>query len=212
MVEYEWDAAGGEKAMAQAMEVVDAAARHPSGRLSGMVAPSQIDTCTPELIRESFAEAERARPALPDPCGTKRRRIPRDDPAPRHDADRMAGIVGVLSPRADHRARHLSRPHSSALNWPSATISLPSSTAVPRWRIARWSSSARHRHPVGGRLSAPGRENGDRHRHLPPQHAGGAARGGDRLAHGLGRRLDLRLSADPRFAPPWAGARALDAR
>lgn len=59
VVEYEWDEAGGHRAMEGAMAVLDEAARHPSGRLSGMVAPSQIDTCTPDLIRGSLAEAER---------------------------------------------------------------------------------------------------------------------------------------------------------
>lgn len=58
VVEYEWDAEAGQAAMKQAMEVVDAAQAHPSGRLSGMIAPSQIDTCTPELIQASHAEAK----------------------------------------------------------------------------------------------------------------------------------------------------------
>jgi cytosine/adenosine deaminase-related metal-dependent hydrolase len=59
VVEYEWEPDGGDKAMAQAMAVLDAAAKHPSKRLSGMVAPSQIDTCTADLIKASFAEAKR---------------------------------------------------------------------------------------------------------------------------------------------------------
>ena len=59
VVEYEWDKDGGAKPMAAAMAVLDAAAKHPSGRMSGMVSPSQIDTCTPELIQASFAEAKR---------------------------------------------------------------------------------------------------------------------------------------------------------
>lgn len=59
VVEYEWDEAAGRRAMDAAMRVLDEAVAHPSGRLSGMVSPSQIDTCTPGLIRDSFAEAER---------------------------------------------------------------------------------------------------------------------------------------------------------
>ncbi|RJL18495.1 amidohydrolase family protein [Paracoccus siganidrum] len=59
VTEYEWDAAAGEAAMAAALEVVDRAEADPSGRLSGMIAPAQIDTCTPELIRASHAEAAR---------------------------------------------------------------------------------------------------------------------------------------------------------
>ncbi len=56
-VKYEWDEAAGTKAMAAALEIVDAAGQHASGRLGGMIAPSQIDTCTPELIQASLAAA-----------------------------------------------------------------------------------------------------------------------------------------------------------
>jgi 5-methylthioadenosine/S-adenosylhomocysteine deaminase len=59
VVEYEWERDGGEAAFAAALAVLDEAARHPSGRMSGMVAPSQIDTCTAELVRASHAEALR---------------------------------------------------------------------------------------------------------------------------------------------------------
>lgn len=57
VVEYEWDEAAGRKAMDDALAVIDEADRHPSGRLSGMIAPSQIDTCTADLIRDSLAVA-----------------------------------------------------------------------------------------------------------------------------------------------------------
>lgn len=57
VVEYEWDEQAGVRAMDEAIRVIEAAAAHPSGRLSGMVSPSQIDTCTPDLIRDSHAYA-----------------------------------------------------------------------------------------------------------------------------------------------------------
>jgi 5-methylthioadenosine/S-adenosylhomocysteine deaminase len=37
--------------------VIDAALAHPSGRLSGVVSPMQIDTCTADLLRDSHAAA-----------------------------------------------------------------------------------------------------------------------------------------------------------
>jgi cytosine/adenosine deaminase-related metal-dependent hydrolase len=58
VVEYEWDEAAGKKTMAEALDLVDRARQHPSGRLLGMVCPAQIDTCTADLIRDSFAEAK----------------------------------------------------------------------------------------------------------------------------------------------------------
>lgn len=59
IVKYEWDEVAGRRAMDTAMSTIAAATRHPSGRLSGMVAPSQIDTCSAELIRDSYAESLR---------------------------------------------------------------------------------------------------------------------------------------------------------
>jgi 5-methylthioadenosine/S-adenosylhomocysteine deaminase len=56
-VEYAWDAAAGEQQFRAAMDTIEEAERHESGRLSGMVYPAQIDTCTPELIQESHRVA-----------------------------------------------------------------------------------------------------------------------------------------------------------
>ena len=57
VVEYEWNEAAGEKAMIEALRLIERAEQHPSGRLFGMVVPAQIDTCTETLLRDSFAEA-----------------------------------------------------------------------------------------------------------------------------------------------------------
>jgi len=59
-LDYEWDEGAGREAMAAALELVDAAMAHPSGRLFGMVAPAQIDTCSEALLQASL-EAARAR-------------------------------------------------------------------------------------------------------------------------------------------------------
>ena len=59
VVDYEWDVLEGERAMEDAFRLLDRARQHPSGRLGGLVIPSQIDTCTPELLRDSHAEARR---------------------------------------------------------------------------------------------------------------------------------------------------------
>ena len=50
---YAWDEARGRDGFAAALDVIDAALAQPSGRLSGVVSPMQIDTCTPELLRDS---------------------------------------------------------------------------------------------------------------------------------------------------------------
>ena len=43
------------------MRLVDLAEQHPSGRLSGMVYPAQVDTCTAELLRDAHAWAAERR-------------------------------------------------------------------------------------------------------------------------------------------------------
>jgi cytosine/adenosine deaminase-related metal-dependent hydrolase len=45
--------------MAEAFTLIERAEQHESGRLFGMAVPAQIDTCTPELLRDSFDEAKR---------------------------------------------------------------------------------------------------------------------------------------------------------
>ena len=57
VVEYEWDEKAGEKAMQEAFTLIERAEQHPSGLLFGMACPAQIDTCAPELLRDSRAEA-----------------------------------------------------------------------------------------------------------------------------------------------------------
>ena len=59
VVEYEWDEAAGEKAMGEALSLIERAQQHESGRLFGMVVPAQIDTCSETLLRESRQEASR---------------------------------------------------------------------------------------------------------------------------------------------------------
>jgi len=56
-VDYEWDEKQGWRGLTLSLEIIDAALRHPCGRLSGMVVPSQADTCRPDLIQAAFQEA-----------------------------------------------------------------------------------------------------------------------------------------------------------
>lgn len=58
-VEYEWDEKGGERAMRESLDVIDSVSKHSSGRITGMVSPAQVDTCTKELLLDSLAEAKR---------------------------------------------------------------------------------------------------------------------------------------------------------
>ncbi len=57
VVEYAWAEDGGRAAFQAALDVVDQALNHRSGRMSAMMTPSQIDTCTPDLLRDNLAAA-----------------------------------------------------------------------------------------------------------------------------------------------------------
>jgi 5-methylthioadenosine/S-adenosylhomocysteine deaminase len=57
LLEYEWNETAGRRAFEEALRLCDDLAKHPSGRLSGMISPAQIDTCTEDLLRDSVAAA-----------------------------------------------------------------------------------------------------------------------------------------------------------
>jgi cytosine/adenosine deaminase-related metal-dependent hydrolase len=52
-LEYDWDEGRGRAGFAAALSLIDRAREHPCGRLSGVVSPMQIDTCTEGLLRDS---------------------------------------------------------------------------------------------------------------------------------------------------------------
>jgi 5-methylthioadenosine/S-adenosylhomocysteine deaminase len=54
---YAWDEQRGRANFEAALQLVDAVGKHPSGRLGGIVSPMQIDTCAPDLLRDSVAAA-----------------------------------------------------------------------------------------------------------------------------------------------------------
>ena len=57
-LKYNWDEKLGRERFATALKTIDAAAKHPSGRLSGVVSPMQIDTCSADLLRDALAAAK----------------------------------------------------------------------------------------------------------------------------------------------------------
>src|SRR5437764_8619579 len=59
-LQFAWDEERGRAGFRTALALIDQAVRHPSGRLSGVVSPMQIENCTAELLRDS-REAARER-------------------------------------------------------------------------------------------------------------------------------------------------------
>jgi 5-methylthioadenosine/S-adenosylhomocysteine deaminase len=56
-VGFAWDEAGGRRGLDTALTLIDSLPAHPSGRLSGVVSPMQIENCTDEILRDSHAAA-----------------------------------------------------------------------------------------------------------------------------------------------------------
>jgi cytosine/adenosine deaminase-related metal-dependent hydrolase len=56
-LDFEWNKAQGRERYAEALAIVDEARAHPSGRIDGVLAPSQIETCSEELIQDAVGEA-----------------------------------------------------------------------------------------------------------------------------------------------------------
>jgi cytosine/adenosine deaminase-related metal-dependent hydrolase len=55
---FDWDEARGRKGLEDALALIDSLASHPSGRLSGVVSPMQVENCSAELLRDSFDAAK----------------------------------------------------------------------------------------------------------------------------------------------------------
>ena len=56
-VKYDWSDDGGREAFSRVLTLVDQALNHKSGRMSAMITPAQVDTCTPELLKDSRSAA-----------------------------------------------------------------------------------------------------------------------------------------------------------
>jgi cytosine/adenosine deaminase-related metal-dependent hydrolase len=56
-LKFEWDEVAGRRAFEEALNLIAEAENHPSGRLSGLIYPAQIDTCSESLLRDSIAAA-----------------------------------------------------------------------------------------------------------------------------------------------------------
>ena len=62
-VQYDLDPPTGDRLLREAVAAADEASRHPSGRITGMIGPAQIDTVTEGQIRDALAAArERGQP------------------------------------------------------------------------------------------------------------------------------------------------------
>jgi len=98
-LEFDWDEDRGRDGMDAALALIDQAAAHPSGRLSGMVCPMQIDTCSEALLRDSYAAAEERQ--LPFTTHASQSVVEFNLMVDRHGVTPLqyAEAIGILGPR-----------------------------------------------------------------------------------------------------------------
>jgi cytosine/adenosine deaminase-related metal-dependent hydrolase len=95
---FEWDEARGKKGLEGALAFIDKLSSHPSGRLSGVVSPMQIENCSDELLRDSHAAANER--AIPFTLHTSQGVMEVHEMIRRHGTTpiRHAKDIGILGP------------------------------------------------------------------------------------------------------------------
>ena len=98
-LKYVWDEAAGQRGFRDALALLEQVRRHPGGRLSGIVFPAQIDTCTEALLRESWEAAQAQGLPFTTHCAQSVNEF--NEMVSRHGKTpiRWARDIGILGPR-----------------------------------------------------------------------------------------------------------------
>ena len=117
-VRYEWNEPAGQAGFERALRIIDRACQHPSGRLSGMLYPAQVDTCSEALLRDSAAAARER--LLPLQIHAAQSVVEFHEIMRRHGQTPIEwlGTLGVLGPNAII-GHAIFLDHHSWLHWPT---------------------------------------------------------------------------------------------
>ncbi len=98
-LKFNWNEEAGRKVFEKAIEFISEAEAHPSGRLSGVIYPMQIDTCSEDLLRDCVALAEETN--RPITTHASQSQVEFLLMAKRHGVSpiKWASNIGLLSPR-----------------------------------------------------------------------------------------------------------------
>jgi len=144
-LQYVWDEARGREGFARALALIDRAIEHQSGRLSGVVSPMQIDSCTADLLRDSRdAARERGLPFtvhVAQSVSEVREMIRRHGKTPIQWADE----IGILGPDAILGHALFLDTHSWIRWWTATDLELIAEAG------SSVSPTARHRFPAMAR-------------------------------------------------------------
>ncbi|MEC7488669.1 MAG: amidohydrolase family protein [Pseudomonadota bacterium] len=117
-VNYDWDHDAGRGHFETAIGVIEAADRHPSGRLHGMLAPAQVDTCSAERLSDSAAYAKEHGVPLQIHAGQSPTEFHEMVRRHGHSPIRMLHDLGVLGPRTII-GHGIFLDHHPWLHWPT---------------------------------------------------------------------------------------------
>lgn len=115
---YEWDEKGGERDFEAAVATLESAERHNSGRLFGMVAPGEIDTCTEKLFRDALAFARKTKRPLQTHVAES---VPQSQEMVRRHGKtsiEWAREIGIAGPGVSY-AHAIFLDHHSMIHWPT---------------------------------------------------------------------------------------------
>jgi cytosine/adenosine deaminase-related metal-dependent hydrolase len=117
-VYFEWDEQAGRRRFDAAVTLMDAADAHPSGRLFSLVAPAEIDTCSPALLRDSYALAHATR--RPFQVHTSESVVQFNEIIRRHGKTpvQWAHELGILGPTSS-LGHGIFLDHHSWIHWPT---------------------------------------------------------------------------------------------
>jgi 5-methylthioadenosine/S-adenosylhomocysteine deaminase len=95
---YDWNEPRGRSEFATALRIIDEALGHQSGRLSGVISPMQIDTCSEDLLRDSRDAARERCLAFTTHCSQSVNEV--GEMVRRHGLTpiQWAGRIGLLGP------------------------------------------------------------------------------------------------------------------
>jgi cytosine/adenosine deaminase-related metal-dependent hydrolase len=95
---FDWDEARGRKGLDAALALIDGLAQHPSGMLSGVVSPMQIENCSDDLLRDSLDAAKDRK--IPFTLHVAQGVLEHLEMVKRHGTTpiRHAGDIGILTP------------------------------------------------------------------------------------------------------------------
>ena len=98
-LKFNWNEEAGRKVFDKAIKFMSEAETHPSGRLSGVIYPMQIDTCSEDLLRDCVALAEETN--RPITTHASQSQVEFLLMAKRHGISpiKWASNIGLLSPR-----------------------------------------------------------------------------------------------------------------